>query len=134
MYGGITHHYVGSKLPYCNTINNYGTIHNEYVAVLAGNQKYRAGILRGKDSACGNIYGGIGAANVSQNVDFVLGGYNTNFDKFHERNIEPPTYKGITPVMGVDFRIPIYSSKQFSIKIDNLISVGIVTHSFSIDF
>ena len=95
-YGGITHHYLASNLPYCNRINNnsFGTIHNEYVIGLIGDEDFKVGVLSGKDSACGNILGPITTTKLSDNVDFVLGGYNTNFDKFHKLAIEPPSIGG----------------------------------------
>lgn len=134
IYGGITHHYLASNLPYCNRINNAGSIHNEYVIALAGNEDFKIGALSGKDSACGNIFGPIVSARVSDNTDLILGGYNTNFEKFHQLGIEPPSYDGITPVVGINWKIPIYESDSFKIKLNNLISVGIITHAVSIDF
>ena len=53
MYGGITHHYMAPTLNYCKTINNVGTIHNEYVIAMAGSANAKIGILKGKDSAIG---------------------------------------------------------------------------------
>jgi hypothetical protein len=134
IYGGITHHYLASNLPYCNRINNSGTIHNEYVIGLVGNEDVKIGILSGKDSACGNIVGPILAAKISENVDFMLGGYNTNFEKFHKLGIEPPSTGGYTPVVGLDFKLNLYKGEYFDIKIDNLISLGIITHAVSINF
>ncbi len=134
LYGGITHHYVGSNLPYCNKINNYGSIRNEYLIVMAGTNKFKAGLLNGKDSACGNILGPITSFKLKDNLEFIAGYYNTNFDKFRKINIEPPSYKGITPVVGLDFRIPIYKNNKSTISIDNLISIGVVTHSLRVDF
>lgn len=130
IYGGITHHYMAPKLNYCNTINNVGTIHNEYVIAMAGNDKAKIGILKGKDSACGNIIGPISSFNLSDNVDFMLGGYNTNFKTFEKRGIVPPSFGGITPVVGLNFKIPITDN----IKINNLVSIGIITHAISVEF
>jgi hypothetical protein len=122
LYGGITHHYLASNLPYCNRINNnsYGTIHNEYII----------GLISGKDSACGNILGPITTTKVSSNIDFVLGAYNTNLKKFNELGINPPSFNNITPVIGFDYKIKLTNN----ISIDNLISYGIVTHSLRINF
>jgi hypothetical protein len=132
LYGGITHHYLASSLPYCNRINDnsFGTIHNEYVIGLIGNEKSKIGLISGKDSACGNILGPITTTKISKNIDFVLGGYNTNFKKFHELGIQPPSFNGITPVVGFDYRIKLTKN----ISIDNLISLGIITHSLRVDF
>lgn len=130
IYGGITHHYLGSNLPYCNRINNVGTIHNEYIIAMAGTRETKLGIIKGKDSACGNIVGPISSFQISENVDFMLGWYNTNFKKFRSIGIEPPSYYGITPVIGFDYKIKITEK----ISIDNLISVGIITHAIRMDF
>jgi hypothetical protein len=134
IYGGITHHYLASSLPYCNRINNSGTIHNEYVIGLVGSQDFKIGILSGKDSACGNITGPIMAAKISENVDFMLGGYNTNFKEFHKLGIEPPSMNGYTPIVGLDFKLNLYDGENFDIKLDNLVSLGIITHAVSINF
>ena len=132
LYGGITHHYLASNLPYCNRISNnsFGTIHNEYVIGLVGDEDFKLGLISGKDSACGNILGPITTTKVSDNIDFVLGGYNTNLKKFNDIGIAPPTFSGVTPVIGFDYKIRLTNS----ISIDNLISVGIITHSLRIDF
>jgi hypothetical protein len=132
LYGGITHHYLGSSLPYCNRISNnkFGTISNEYFIGLAGNKNNKIGFISGKDSACGNIFGPITTVNISNNIDFVLGAYNTNKKEFNKLNIEPPSIAGVTPVIGLDYRIRITNN----VSIDNVISLGIVTHSIRIDF
>jgi hypothetical protein len=130
MYGGITHHYMAPTLNYCKTINNVGTIHNEYVIAMAGSANAKIGILKGKDSACANIVGSISSFKLDDNVDFMLGGYNTNFKAFEKRGIIPPSIGGITPVVGVNFKIPITDN----IKINNLVSIGIITHALSVEF
>lgn len=134
IYGGITHHYLASNLPYCNRINNSGTIHNEYVIGLAGSKDFRVGVLSGKDSACGNIIGPIMAAGISENVDFMLGGYNTNFKEFHKLGIEPPSIGGYTPVVGLDFKLNLYDGESVKVNLDNLVSLGIITHAISVNF
>ena len=130
LYGGITHHYLAPNLPYCNRVNNVGTIHNEYVIGLVGTKETKIGVISGKDSACGTIFGPVATFAFTENTDFVLGGYNTNFDKFHKLGIEPPSFNGITPVVGIDYRIKLNDT----ISIDNLISIGIITHSLRVDF
>lgn len=130
LYGGITHHYLAHNLPYCNTVNNYGSIHNEYVIGMVGNKDFKIGVLSGKDSACGTIFGPISSFTISDNFEFVAGGYNTNFEKFRKLGIEPPSFGGITPVVGLDYRIKLTKN----ISIDNLISVGIITHALRLDF
>lgn len=134
IYGAITHHYLASDLPYCNRINNVGSIHNEYIIALVGNDDFKIGALSGKDSACGSIFGPIMSAKVSENVDFILGGYNTNFDKFHKLGIEPPSFNGYTPVMGFDFKLNLYDGESYQINLDNLISFGVITHAISLNF
>lgn len=133
-YGGITHHYIAPSLPYCNRINSVGTIYNEYVIGMAGSEKFRLGMIWGKDSACGSIAGPITATKVFKNVDFMLGAYNTNFDNFYELGINPPSIKGYTPVAGLNFKINLYNTKTYKINLDNLISLGIITHAISINF
>ena len=134
MYGGITHHYILPKGNYCNRINNYGTINNEYFVLMFGDDNSRIGFIKGKDSACGNIMGPIGAINMVRNIDFVAGAYNTNTEKFHSLGLEPPSIAGITPILGLNFRIPLYQSDSFSIKLENLLTYGILTHSISMNF
>jgi hypothetical protein len=132
--GGITHHYIASHLKYCNRINNSGTIVNEYFILSAGTEEGRLGLLKGKDSACGDIYGAMVFASVNPYLDFVVGGYNTNFDAFRRRKMHPVVESEITPVIGVNFRIPLYTSKDFSVNIENLISYGITTHGIGVTF
>lgn len=134
LYGGITHHYIASNLPYCNRINNYGSIKNEYIIGLVGSEKFKFGILNGKDSACSNITGPITSIKLKDNLEFISGYYNTNSKNFRKLGIEPPSYNGITPVLGFDFRVPIYINNKTKISIDNLISLGIITHSLRVDF
>ena len=132
LYGGITHHYLASNLPYCNRIGYSlsGTIKNEYVIGLVGTKKYKIGAISGKDSACANITGPISSVNIAENFDFIAGFYNTNFKEFNKLNIEPPSVLGVTPVIGIDYRIKLTNN----ISIDNLISFGIITHSLRVDF
>lgn len=130
LYGGITHHYIASNLPYCNRINNSGTIHNEYVIAMAGTKDFKLGLISGKDSACGNIFGPITSFTLSDSFEFVAGAYNTNFEKFRNLGIEPPSFNGMTPVVGIDYRVRLTKN----ISIDNLFSVGIITHSLRVDF
>lgn len=136
LYGGITHHYLGSNLPYCNRIggNEFGTIHNEYIIGLVGDNKTKIGGIVGKDSACGSIFGPVATFNIEEDLDFVIGGYNTNYKEFHDLNIEPPSFNGITPIVGLDYRIPIYKSKNTTVSVDNVISIGIISHSLRVDF
>lgn len=134
LYGGITHHFIGSSLPYCNRINSNGSIHNEYVIAMAGDKDTKIGMIKGKDSACGNIMGPIASFTISEDFEFIAGGYNTNFKKFNKIGISPPSVSGITPVLGIDYRLPIYKSSKLKVTIDNLVSIGIITHSLRVDF
>lgn len=134
LLGGITHHYLASNLNYCNTINDVGTIYNQYTIVMVGNENAKLGFLKGRDSACGDIFGPISSFKVSDNVDFVLGGYNTNIQAFEERGILPPTIGGITPVVGFNFKIPLIKTRSYEVNLNNLISFGIATHAISVDF
>jgi hypothetical protein len=135
IYGGITHHYLAKDLPYCNPIKGgMGTIHNEYVIAMAGSKDFRLGLISGKDSACGNIMGPISATRISDNIDFMLGGYNTNFKKFRDRMIEPPSIGGITPVVGLDFKIPLFEYEDTKLSLDTLVSFGVITHAINLSF
>jgi hypothetical protein len=134
LYGGITHHYMAPKLNYCNTVNNVGTIHNEYIIAMAGTRDFKLGLLKGKDSACANIVGPIASFNVSENVDFMIGGYNTNFNAFEKRGMLPPNFNGITPIIGLNFKIPLIRQDNFEVSLDNLVSFGIITHALSVSF
>jgi len=128
--GGITHHFIGSNLPYCNRINDFGTIHNEYVVVMAGSSEAKVGFIKGKDSACGDILGPISSFKMSDNIDFILGGYNTNFKDFEKLGIIPFSVGSITPVMGIDYKIPITKN----LEIHNIISFGIISHAIGLSF
>lgn len=134
LYGSITHHFIGSQLPYCNRINSNGSIHNEYVIAMVGDDDTKVGILKGKDSACGNIMGPVSSFKMSDNFELILGAYNTNFKKFNKLGIQPPTLSGVTPVAGLDYRLPIYKNSKLRITLDNLVSIGIITHSLRVDF
>lgn len=101
---------------------------------MAGTSKARLGVLAGRDSACGRILGPISSFRVSENVDLMLGGYNTNFNSFKARGIESPSIYGITPVVGLDFKISLIKTDTFRVDLDNLVSVGIVTHAISVSF
>ena len=128
LLGGITHHYIGSSLPYCNTINDYGTIQHGYVAAMAGNADVQIGVLAGKDSACGDIVGPIASVSISKNLSAVVGGYNTNFKEFYDRGIAPPNIDGVTPIAGLSYAIPITDNVSF----DTTVSIGIITHAIKI--
>lgn len=136
LYGGITHHYLASNLNYCNRIkdNNFGTIHNEYVIGLVGSRENKVGFIKGKDSACGDIFGVLTTSTLIENIDLVLGGYNANFKTFEKRGMIPPSIGGVTPVIGLDFKIPLYRSENLNVSLDNLVSVGIITHAVSFSF
>jgi hypothetical protein len=71
---------------------------------------------------------------LSEDVEFLIGGYNTNFKDFEKLGIQPPSISGITPVVGLDFRIPIYEDRDVKFTIDNLVSIGIITHAIRVDF
>lgn len=134
IYGGITHHLIGSNLNYCNTVNNYGTIHNEYFIAMAGTKNSKLGFIKGKDSACGDIFGPIASFSIANSLDFVVGGYNTNFEEFEKRNINPVSVGSITPVIGVNYKIPILKKSSYEVNLNNLVSFGIITHAISVDF
>lgn len=128
--GGITHHFIGSSLPYCNRINNVGTIHNEYIVAMIGDSDGKVGFIKGKDSACGDIIGPISSFKMSDNVDFILGGYNTNFKDFEKLGIVPFSFGSITPVIGFDYKIEITRN----LHIHNIVSFGIISHGIGISF
>ena len=132
--GGITHHYLGHSLPYCNTINSVGTIKNPYAIVMAGDKDAKIGFLKGKDSACGDIYGPISSFRLSDSFDFILGGYNTNFKEFNDRGITPPSIGGVTPVVGLNYSLPLYESETVKASFDTLFSIGIITHGVKFTF
>jgi hypothetical protein len=134
IYGGITNHYLAPSLPYCNTVNNYGTIHNEYVIGMVGDEEFKAGILKGRDSACGEITGAVTSTKIIDDVDFVFGGYNTNFKEFKELGIMPPSVYGITPVLGANFKVSLYKNENYELKLENIVSLGITSHAISVNF
>lgn len=130
LLGGLTHHYILSTANYCNKINSNGSILNPYSIAMIGTNKIKSGIIIGKDSVCSPIYGSITSYNIYNNLDLMIGGYNTNIKQFHKKNIEPPSINGITPVLGLDYRIKL----QNNITLDTLVSVGIITHALRVDF
>lgn len=134
LYGGITNHFIGSNLNYCNSLNKIGTIHNEYAIVLTGSKNKQIGFIKGKDSVCSNIFGIISSFRIDQNIRIIAGGYNTNTRDFEKRNIRPVSIKGYTPLIGMDYELPIYKSTNFEIVFHNLLSLGITTHSVGVNF
>lgn len=134
IFGGITHHYILPTGNYCNRINNYGTIKNEYYIVMFGDNSSRIGFIKGKDSACGDIFGPVSTINMYKNIDIIFGAYNTNYKKFKDLGLEPPSVAGVTPILGLDFKIPLYETMDFSVKLENVISIGIITHAVSFNF
>lgn len=134
LLGGITHHYLAHDLNYCNLINEVGTIQNNYVGVLIGNEDIQLGMIAGKDSACGNIMGPIASFNFNDRYSFIVGGYNTNHEAFYNRGIIPITSGDITPIIGIDYKIPLYESNKTKIALDNIMSIGIITHAITISF
>jgi hypothetical protein len=133
-YGGITHHYISKGSNYCNKLNSFGTINNQYIIAMAGNDKFKAGFLYGTDSVCANIYGPITSFNLASNIDFIAGGYNANYSDFKERGLRPISIAGITPVAGFNFKIPIIKTESYKVSLDSLVSVGIITHAITVSF
>ena len=135
LFGGITHHYIGSTLNYCNVINKgTGTIKHAYSGVLVGSDDFRAGIIVGRDSACGKISGLLTSFKFTDKIHGIIGGYNTNYKEFSKRNIVPSQVFGITPVVGVDFKFPLVSTKDYKVSLDTLVAIGIITHGVSVKF
>lgn len=134
LFGGITHHLINYDFNYCNLINNVGTIQNNYAGVLLGSKTFQIGLLKGRDSACGNISGPIMYYNIYEEFGVIAGYYNTNTKRFYERGIPPITFNGYTPIIGIDYKYKLYENKGTLISIDNIISMGIVTHALTISF
>lgn len=130
LLGGITHHYLGSNLPYCNRINSVGTITNPYVVAMSGVEKAKAGFIFGTDSACGTIVGPVSSFKLGDNIDFIAGAYNTNYRQFNELGIVPSTIAGLTPILGINYKIKLNEN----LSLDNIISVGIISHALSVSF
>jgi hypothetical protein len=134
LYGGITNHFIGHDLNYCNKLNNIGTIHNEYVIAMVGDKNIQAGLIKGKDSVCSNITGPIASFRLDEDIRLIMGGYNTNVNDFKKRGIQPPNVGSFTPVIGIDYEIYLYKSNNFEVVAHNLISLGITTHSIGVNF
>lgn len=128
-FGGITNHYMLPSGNYCNKINKYGTINNSYLVAMIGNDT-KVGIIKGFDSVCEPITGMISSANISDNLDFVIGGYNTNTKAFEDRGLIPPSINKITPIFGLNYKINITDN----LNLNNVISYGITTHFISYEF
>lgn len=130
LLGGLTHHFLGSNLPYCNRINNFGSIVNPYAVVMRGTEDLKAGFILGTDSACGSIVGPVSSFKLSDNVDFIAGVYNTNFREFNKLGIEPPSIAGLTPVLGINYKVKLNKT----LSLDNIVSIGIISHAISFSF
>jgi hypothetical protein len=130
LLGGLTHHYMLPQGNYCNKVNSNGSILNPYTIVLVGNTTLKTGAILGTDSVCAPIYGSVSSVSVYKNLDFMVGGYNTNSGAFQERGLNPISINGITPIIGFDYRIKLYKN----ITLDTLVSVGIITHALRVDF
>lgn len=134
LFGGITHHFISPQLNYCNLINDFGTIKHEYVIGLVGNESAKVGVIKGRDSACGSIFGVAGTITMTKNLEFIAGAYNTNFKEFNARKINPPSIDGATPILGLNYKIPLYKSDKTSVSLDNIVSMGIITHAINFTF
>lgn len=134
LFGGITHHYLASDLNYCQKINTHGSIYNPYQIVTVGNKDTQIGIINGTDSACGSIFGPVLRKSITDNLEFVAGGYNANIKSFNERGMEPISYNGITPILGFNYKLYLYKNNNYDITINNVISFGIITHSIGVSF
>jgi hypothetical protein len=130
LLGGLTHHYVLPEGNYCGQVNNYGSIVNPYVISMVGSEKLKTGMILGKDSSCSNIFGSVSSVNLYKNIDLMVGAYNTNTREFNNRGLQPIEYYGMTPILGIDYRIKLYKN----ITLDTLVSLGIVTHALRVDF
>ena len=130
LLGGLTHHYLLPRGNYCNQINGQGSIVNPYVISMVGNERLKTGIILGRDSSCSNIFGSVSSVNLYKNIDLMVGAYNANTKQFNNIGLNPVEYYGITPILGIDYRIKLYKN----ITLDTLVSVGIVTHALRIDF
>lgn len=130
LLGGLTHHFLGSSLPYCNRINNFGSIVNPYAVVMRGTEDLKAGFILGTDSACGSIVGPVSSFKLSDNVDFIAGAYNTNFKEFNKLGIEPPSIAGLTPIVGINYKVKLNKT----LSLNNIVSVGIISHAISFSF
>lgn len=132
--GGLTNHYIGSSLPFCNRINNVGTIINPYAIALVGNENAKFGAIVGTDSMCNKIAGPISSFKLGENFDFVLGAYNNNYRHANPKQMESLGFPRITPVLGVNYKISLYKSTNFSVELNNVLSLGITTHALAVNF
>ena len=130
LLGFMTHHYINPELNYCNTINDVGTIQNTYVVALREGKEIGAGAIVGKDSSCADIAGPVLTLRLNKKMRIVAGGYNTNVESFNKRKMIPPEIRGITPVLGIDYSIPITNKISF----DTIVAIGIITHAISYRF
>jgi hypothetical protein len=130
LLGGLTHHYLLPKENYCNQVNNQGSIVNPYVISMVGSETLKTGVILGKDSACANIFGSVSSVNLYKNIDLMVGAYNANTREFNNRGLQPVEYYGITPIIGIDYRIKLYKD----VTLDTLVSMGIITHALRVDF
>lgn len=97
---------------------------------MSGTDKAKAGFILGTDSACGSIVGPVSSFKLSDNVDFIAGAYNTNFKEFNKLGIEPPSIAGLTPILGVNYKIKLNET----LSLDNIVSIGIISHAISFSF
>jgi len=133
--GLLSHHIVNPQLDYCGKINNSGTIQNSYIIATVGDQDFRGGVIVGKDSTCSTIKGLVFEKNLYKNLDLVFGVYNTNTKAYHNRGIGPVTLDGrSTPIIGVNYKISIYKSKNFTVNLHNLINPYLTSHAVNFSF
>lgn len=97
---------------------------------MRGREDLRVGFILGTDSACGTIVGPISSFKLSDNIDFIAGAYNTNFKEFNKLRIEPPNIAGLTPMVGINYKIKLNKN----ISLNNIISIGIISQALSISF
>ena len=135
LLGGLTTHPFSPSFiqdRYKNHLGN-GIISNPYAGLMIGSDIFKTGILLGKDSVNGTIYGSISQFKLHNNISFVFGGYNYNKNIYKDRGLTSPNFRGITPIVGLDLNFELYKGKGYTIESHNILS-GITTHSIGIKF
>lgn len=132
--GGVTHHYMSSNADkYCGKLNDSGTIVHPYAIALYG-QSTKFGIITGTDSMCKGIVGGLIKQRLGGSFSLVVGGYNNNYNKFNNQQLNRFGLGGVTPVLGLNYDVTIHKHKDYTIKLNNMVSYGITTHGISLEF
>lgn len=145
--GGLTPHFVDSKMNYCNQWNDTGIIANKSTYLTIASGRYMFTIMKGNDSICSDIQGMMitWGFKFEERLDMgiIFGGYDyiqENWDE-HARNtpdgVDAPSPVTIeidgnrfVPILGLQVGLHlIRSSSGWSLVLNNILTPVITNHS-----